>query len=87
MRRLLAGFLLLGTLALSAQTPPKPQEKMAPGADPHKVWVNTPTKIYHCPGATYYGRTKQGEYMSEPDAVKAGFKPSRGQTCFAKPGK
>ena len=38
------------------------------------VWVNTDSKIYHKEGSRYYGRTKKGKYMSEADAIKAGFK-------------
>jgi hypothetical protein len=79
---LIASLLLTAAFGLGAQTPPKPQAKQASGAAPNKVWVNTPTKVYHCPGARYYGRTKQGQYMSEPDALKAGNKPANGDKCF-----
>jgi hypothetical protein len=40
------------------------------------VWVNTDSGIYHKPGSRYYGKTKQGKYMSESDAVKAGYRAS-----------
>jgi len=40
------------------------------------VWVNTDSGIYHKPGSRYYGKTKQGKYMSEADAVKAGYRAS-----------
>ncbi len=29
-----------------------------------KVWVNTRSGVYHCPGTRWYGNTKQGEYMT-----------------------
>jgi hypothetical protein len=40
------------------------------------VWVNTESKIYHKDGSPWYGNTKVGQWMTEPDAVKAGNKPA-----------
>jgi hypothetical protein len=39
-------------------------------------WVNTDSSIYHKPGSRWYGKTKQGKYMSEADAQKAGYRAS-----------
>jgi hypothetical protein len=46
----------------------------APGGGGGKVWVNTNTRVYHKEGDAWYGKTKQGKYMTEADAQKAGFK-------------
>ena len=41
------------------------------------VWVNTDSHIYHKEGSRYYGKTKQGKYMSEADAMKEGDRPAK----------
>jgi DNA uptake protein ComE-like DNA-binding protein len=51
--------------ATPARTPPRPG----------LVWVNTESKIFHREGDHWYGRTKKGEWMTEDDALKAGYRP------------
>ncbi len=56
------------------------------GADPPdpldvRVWVNTSSKVYHCPGSASYGTTARGEYMPESAAVRAGTRPAGGRRC------
>jgi len=43
------------------------------------VWVNLRSGAYWRPGTQYYGKTKQGKYMSESEAIKAGYHAAGGQ--------
>jgi hypothetical protein len=41
------------------------------------VWVNVSTKVFHREGDRYYGNTKNGKFMTEADAVKAGYREAK----------
>ena len=41
-----------------------------------KVWVNTQTGVYH-KGGKWYGATKHGKFMTEQEAVQAGYRASK----------
>ena len=43
-----------------------------------KVWVNTETGVYHKSGQ-WYGATKQGKFMTEQDAMKAGYRAAKNE--------
>jgi hypothetical protein len=83
--RLILATLVLACLPALAQTtppsPPKPAATAAPGGGPGLVWVNTATNVYHCYGDRYYGKTKDGKYMTEADAKAMKAHGARNATC------
>jgi DNA uptake protein ComE-like DNA-binding protein len=61
--------------AASAKTSPPVQGSPGNGI----VWVNTATGVYHKEGSRYYGKTKNGKYMSVTDAEKAGYRAAKNE--------
>ena len=45
-----------------------------PGGGHGLVWVNTESGVYHREGSPFYGTTEKGKYMTEQDAIQAGYK-------------
>jgi hypothetical protein len=88
MKRLLAALLLSFALlpvtnlaALPQTSQPKKTEKATQGKPDVKVWVNTASGVYHCPGTRWYGATKRGEYMTQKQAQEKGHRPAYGKVC------
>lgn len=81
----ISGLVTVGASKPAASAPPPPPAAApskpaaappaAAQAPPAKgmVWVNLDTKVFHREGDRYYGKTKHGKYMTEADAVAAGY--------------
>jgi hypothetical protein len=63
--------------AAVASKQPATQQQAPPASPTGMVWVNTESGVYHKPGTRWYGKTKQGKYMTEADAIKAGYHPAK----------
>lgn len=70
--------------APAAAAKAKPAPSADAGASPYQpppsagmVWVNLDSKVFHREGDRWYGKTKHGKYMSEADAVQAGYRASK----------
>lgn len=46
-----------------------------------QVWVNSSSKVYHCLSDRWYGKTKNGAYMTEAEATTQGNRPDHGKAC------
>jgi len=63
--------------AAPAKAAAAPVAQGTPG--PGMVWVNLSSGVYHYSNSQFYGKTKSGKYMSEADAVKAGYHPAKNE--------
>ena len=80
----IAGIALLCVSPAQSQPPPpsvatgrttehatRPQ---ASGGGHGQVWVNTESGVYHREGSPFYGTTAKGKYITEQEAIQAGYK-------------
>jgi hypothetical protein len=58
----------------AGRTTEKATNPQAPGGGPGLVWVNTEAGVYHGERSPFYGTTGKGKYMTEQDAIRAGYK-------------
>lgn len=86
----LVSLIVAGALAIFLAAAPVPvvYSKASSAAQQQKekkkevrVWVNTGSGVYHCPGTRWYGKTKQGKYMGECEARKDGNRPAHSRPC------
>ena len=59
----------------SASTLTQPQDRGNPAV---RVWVDTAAGYYHCPNTNWYGKTKQGVYMTQREAQDKAYRPAIG---------
>ena len=66
-------------VAKNPSTPISRETKSGPATPAaNEVWVNTRSGKYWRLGSRFYGKTKQGEFMSESDALDRGYSPAGG---------
>ena len=69
------------SLAAAPQQTAGQSQGQSQGNPSTKVWVNSKSSVYHCPGTRYYGTTKSGQYMTQAEAQKARNRPAYGKYC------
>jgi hypothetical protein len=74
-------FLFLTQLVFAGQPTPIQivrETNTATATTANEVWVTTRSGKYWKPGSRFYGKTKQGEFMSELEALDRGYSPAGG---------
>ena len=54
------------------------ESEIAAAKSSGKVWVNLDSGVYH-KGGRYYGNTKNGKFMTEAEAQKAGYRQAKNE--------
>ncbi len=58
---------------------PTASQQPAPAPGSGMVWVNLPSGVYHHAGDRWYGKTKSGKYMTEAQAIQAGYRAAKNE--------
>jgi rubrerythrin len=66
-------------VALDLAEPPPAQ--VYQGNPNVRVWVDLHSALYYCPGADLYGKTAQGKYTTQRDALLDQFEPAARKYC------
>jgi hypothetical protein len=68
-----------GERTVKAREKEEPDPNVVAKKPPQKgmVWVNTDSGIFHKEGSRWYGKTREGKFMSESEAVKDGYHEAR----------
>ena len=61
---------------VTVPTPPQPGDGSLA-----TVWVNPRAMVYYCKGSRSFGNTADGEFMTEREAIAAGYTPEFGKRC------
>jgi hypothetical protein len=78
-------YLLNADLMLNAagQKPESRVHTALSGGNPDvRVWVNTNSGAYHCPGTRWFGKTHEGHYMTQKEAQEKGYHPAANRPCL-----
>jgi serine/threonine-protein kinase len=82
---LLGGLYVRHAWVLRRNQPPPESKILKPlsaGNPSVKVWVNTASGTYHCPGTKWYGETKKGLYMTQKEAQDKSYRPAANHACM-----
>ena len=67
----------LVTISAAPQGASRPESVGKTPPQKGMVWVNTDSGVYHHEGDHWYGKTKDGQFMREEDAKKAGYREAK----------
>ena len=76
---LLDGYLMAAANGQNTQS--KAQTVVSQSNPDVRVWVNTRSGVYHCPGTRWLGKTHEGEYMTQKEAQDKGYHRAANQPC------